>query len=197
MTFRLLSTKFYISFYFIATVSLFLLTDRSGVALATAVSITLHEAAHLIAMWACGCAPDEISLVPGGIKVKGGRLVTHKAQLLISVSGPVVNLLTALLFLLIYSCINSEIWLLWIYVSFFLGVINLLPAKGLDGGTALTSIIQMKFSEKCADTILSFTSMVTILSITSAFIYGIIYSSFNITFLLFAIYLAAAYFLKF
>ncbi len=196
MSFRLFSTRIYISFYFVAAVALFLLTDSSGIALASAVCITIHELAHLITMKLLDCAPDEVRLVLGGINIIGHRFVTHKAQVFISLSGPASNFLMALIILMINYFAKSSALNIWMYISLILGIINLLPARGLDGGTALYSLLLARLKTKVADMTLMFTSIVTAISVISVFLAGVFQHSLNISFLLFALYLAAAYIMK-
>ena len=90
----------------------------------------LHEAGHGLAMWLTRAGIREIRFQAAGL-----QMVTHTAclsrlqQLCISLSGPAVNLLAAVL---LYPA-RQETALLHLCMGLF----NLLPFRVLDGGTAL------------------------------------------------------------
>lgn len=115
-------------------------------------SVFLHEVAHAVAARAYGHQVVAIEL-----DVWGGHTsftnVQHEAPrrsaatgIVISIVGPVVNLVLAGLGFLTFSLVpdGSVAWLLLIAVTFAnvaLGIINLLPGIPLDGGRALESLV--------------------------------------------------------
>lgn len=115
-------------------------------------SVFLHEVAHAVAARAYGHQVIAIEL-----DVWGGHTsfttVQHEAPrrsaatgIVISVVGPVVNLVLAGVGWLLLSVVpgGSVGWLLLVAVTFAnvaLGVINLLPGIPLDGGRALESLV--------------------------------------------------------
>lgn len=116
------------------------------------VSVFLHELAHAVAARVYGHQVIAIEL-----DVWGGHTsfttVQHEAPrrsaatgIVISVVGPVVNLLIAAIGALALTVMpgGSVVWLLLLAVTFAnaaLGIINLLPGIPLDGGRALESLV--------------------------------------------------------
>ena len=62
LKFRLFGTEVYISFLFMAVITIMLATDRTGLILPSLFAIIMHEAGHLFAMWLLECAPKQHDL---------------------------------------------------------------------------------------------------------------------------------------
>lgn len=196
MNFKVFSTNIYVSYYFCALICLVLLTDRSGVALPCFIGILVHEISHLALMIYFGNRPREILVSPGGFTIVGKGAVPHKSQVTISLVGPFVNILGGLLFLLYYFVFKDVASLLWFGVWMVLGVINLFPSAFLDGGTAIYSYFCYKSSEKRAKTVLRITTFLSAVLFIIFTVYFFVNYGFNLTFLLFCIYLCMACFFK-
>ena len=121
-------------FTFIAIFYLLLYFDRFSL-ISVLLSITVHEAAHLIFIYAFGCRIESISVTPLGVSIRrkedSGSLIK---ELFIYLSGPAVSII------MFFICIahgDHETG----YISLFYGVINLIPVKIFDGGKALDIIL--------------------------------------------------------
>lgn len=102
---------------------------------ATAVCVlaaAMHECGHLLAMAACGCPPDSLTMGAFGMRIAAGRTrrTGYARQAMIFLAGPLVNLLS-----------GGALWLLGCRraaaVHLLLAAFNLLPAAALDGGQLL------------------------------------------------------------
>ncbi|MCR5718212.1 MAG: hypothetical protein K6F80_04155 [Oscillospiraceae bacterium] len=122
--------KLCIDFGFPAMLSLILLSGERAFLLQTFLVCILHECGHGIAMCLTGAGLREIRLGGAGMQLFAETAVlTELQQLLISLAGPAVNLICALLF----QRFHAESAVLHLYM----GIFNLLPYRSLDGGTAL------------------------------------------------------------
>ncbi len=141
MKFRIFGTQVYISFLFFAVITVMLATDKTGFALPTLFAVTLHEFGHLFMMWICDCTPKSIKLIPASVQITSSFSRGYKNDILVALSGPAVNLLMFGTLYYNYICFGNRTTLIFSLVNLLIGLFNLLPVKGLDGGTVLFSIL--------------------------------------------------------
>ena len=154
MKFRLFDTEIYISFLFSAAVTIMLLTDKTGYMLPALFAIILHEMGHLFMMWILECSPKRIKLIPASVQITAPFQKRYRNDFLVSVSGPAVNILLFLTLYFNYLAFGNEVTLYFALVNVVIGVFNLLPVKGLDGGTILFCILEKyKGPDKAAVTL--------------------------------------------
>lgn len=112
---------------------LFFIIEPTAYLLLILLSILLHEAGHIIAMGILGEKPEEIILLPFGIDMKIRKaLLSYPREIIISLAGACVNLLVFLIF---------HRYVFFAYTNLLYAVINLIPARGLDGGAALEACL--------------------------------------------------------
>lgn len=106
-------------------------------------SVLLHELGHALSGRAFGLQPNIQLYAFGGLTSwAGGKNVSHGRSLLISLAGPAVSLLLAVLgFAVALAVPDKEILSLFWGVNAFWGVFNLLPIMPMDGGNALRSFL--------------------------------------------------------
>lgn len=151
MKFTFLGTKIYVSFFFMAAVTVMLATDRTGYMLPTLFAVLIHEAAHLFIMWVLDCAPLSVRLIPASVQINKKFSFSPKNDLLIAAAGPVANLILCGCLYFNYAAFGNEIILYYSLLNLIIGCFNLLPVKGLDGGTILYNLIcKFKGQEKAA-----------------------------------------------
>lgn len=131
---------------FLLMISLFLFLDESGVALCILAACALHEGGHLIVLRAVGGRVKEFDLTLNGarIQTERGRGLSYEGELLAVLAGPGVNLILAV------ACAGlGEKCYLFSGVNLALGIFNLLPLPGLDGGRTLRLLaLLLKEEEK-------------------------------------------------
>lgn len=143
-----------------------------GLTLGAVASILLHEAGHVWTARRFGI-PSEAILVHGfgGVALLSRRPWRRKDQILISLAGPAINLaLAAVLYGVVAAvdmidpaadAIRSGTVTPWrgammralrtlALGNLLLGVVNLLPALPLDGGTIMRTLLARRFSELTA-----------------------------------------------
>lgn len=119
---------------FLIFVALLLFLDRRGVAPVVLAAWILHEGGHLLALYGAGGRVREISVTLDGVRIEAekGTGLSYGGELLSVLAGPGINLLLALL-----SARLGERWYLFSGTNLALGIFNLLPVPGLDGGRAV------------------------------------------------------------
>lgn len=110
---------------------------ESGAALAAALALVTHEAAHMLAMLMCGVKSCEVELTPfGGVAdVAGYEALSPLRQLAVALSGVTASLISGLLCLRLAPV--TPFWgMLWRF-NLSLALVNCLPVWPLDGARAV------------------------------------------------------------
>ncbi len=118
-----------------------LATDRTGYMLPSIFAVMLHEAAHLFTMWVLDCAPNSVRLIPASIQINSKFSFQYKNDILIALAGPLINILMFICLYFNFAAFGNMTVLIYALLNLIYGVFNLLPVKGLDGGTILYSIL--------------------------------------------------------
>ena len=197
MRFRFFGTEIYISFLFSAVIAFMIATDRTGLVIPTLFSVLLHEVGHLIFMWIFECEPKSIKLVPASISITRGMSAKKYGDLLISLAGPMVNLIMFcslyVNFLITKSAFSLDCAL--INLAFF--IFNMLPVSGLDGGTVLKIILSKKFKDPLkAERIVRIITLAVGLLVGIIGITLIINGELNISVFIVAIYILISAFIR-
>lgn len=193
MKIQLFGTKIYISFLFSATIALMLATDRTGLVIPTFFAVLIHETGHLLAMWAAGCAPKEIRLIPASVQIIEGFPVSDKRSAAIILAGPFGNLAVFASLFINYN-LGVEISLKFALLNAVLAVFNMLPVSGLDGGRLLVLLLSrhkdLYFAERVVRLITVAFSVLTLVSGVTLLFYGRANISVFIVALYFAVWVA-------
>ena len=176
--------RVHVSFYFFAIACAAAFLDRSGVMLWGMLAAFLHECGHLAAMAAIpGQLPREVSLTPFGVKIEKSALSEYEAgSLAVLAAGSGVNLLTAAV---TFGFLPS-----FAAVSFLLGILNLLPVEGMDGGGILRLALGRLRNGHSADRAAKIISRSTLVGMTLLGIYVLLSTGRNFTLLAMAVALA-------
>ena len=112
--------------------------------------VTLHEFGHYVMMCHYGYRMESLVFSLNGAGLKGNSVFKEKHEILISLAGPLVNVLLIIM--------TIALW--WIYPlsylytrEFFIGnivvmIFNLLPIYPLDGGRILIAILVLKNKDR-------------------------------------------------
>lgn len=143
---RVAGVRCRVSLLFPALLTGLLLAQADPLAVSCVLASAMHEGGHLLAMLALGCPPRVCTLGAFGMRIEMGaqRLVGYRRNILISLAGPLVNLVAALL-LWLCGCAEAAV------VHLILAVFNLLPAAALDGGQVLRCAFCLAGKETHAD----------------------------------------------
>ena len=143
-----------VSCLFFALAAALLTLDRTGSAGFGIAAALMHETGHLIMLLLCRQKPSLICLDAFGVRVEypAHTRMGYCKSLLVSLSGPAVNLLTAGFLCLAAPGSRGAA------VHLAIGCFNLLPVTGLDGGEALRAGLLLRFSPARVRRVLTVTS---------------------------------------
>lgn len=108
----------------------------------------MHELGHYLAAFACHAVPTKIVVYPfGADMVLPDGLRSYRSDIFIALLGPAINIILFVIGLVLplsdFFCACNLV----------LAFINLMPVKGLDGGTVLHNLLLSFVSPKTADKI--------------------------------------------
>ncbi len=196
MKFRLFGIEIYVSVFFFALITVMLATDRTGFVLPTVFAVALHECGHLFMMWLLDSTPKRIKLIPASVQITSSFSRGYKNDILVSLSGPAVNLLLFGTLYYNYVCFENRTTLVFSLVNLLIGVFNLLPVKGLDGGTVLFSVLCKHTDINKACLLLKFVTVIFATAIIITAVLFTIKGKINISLYIMGIYLLIASLIK-
>lgn len=144
-----------------AFLTVIIATDRSGLIVYFTVSVILHELAHLCGMWIVESNPRSVKLIPACIQITKDINTKASHEIFVSLCGPVLNLLLFAVCYFDYTVIKKDAVLTFAVINLILGIFNLLPAKGLDGGDILYNLFCRKCGEHKANIAIKASSIIT------------------------------------
>lgn len=108
--------------------------------------VLLHELMHYTTARILGFSGFDIEILPIGAVLKMRDLdeASPKEDLIISLSGPFLNLILAVVFYVLFIFFNSSYFQLIYKSNLAIGIFNLIPAFPLDGGRVLRDILCYK-----------------------------------------------------
>ena len=128
--------KLTFDFGFFMVLAFFSLFDPYGLAVYVLCACIIHESGHIIAAALCGVDIKAVHFHAGGIRmVTAGGITAFYRDMLILLSGPLFNIIAALLFYSAGSYVPFS-------VNLVIGCYNLLPFSRLDGGAILSEILE-------------------------------------------------------
>lgn len=177
-----------LSLLFPAMLTVLLLCQPDGLAISCVLASVIHECGHLLAMVALGVPPDRCTLSAFGACIRmGSRLPGYRQNMLISMAGPLANLLAAA-FLFLLGCNQTAL------VHVVLALLNMLPASALDGGELLRCGLCLLGLEPLAAGVLRFTSALVLMPMAAGALWLFFQEDGNLSLLLVSGYLAGLIF---
>jgi len=128
----------------------------------TVIAIIIHELGHFLAGYVMGTRSAKLRAEPGGLVIIERGLRSYLNDFLAAAAGPAASFIFALFFSLIARHTDSEYLYSLSGINFALGTFNILPASPLDGGKMLRALLNRYVGIRTAETILCFTSCVTL-----------------------------------
>lgn len=153
---------------------------------ATLLAVSLHEAAHLVALWALRAPPKRVTLSALGCRIAldPTRPLSAGQSAAVSLAGPLGNLL-CFLCLALFGFWDAP--LAW--VSLGMGAFHLLPVEPLDGGLALRSLLQRRLPPERARRVTFLLSLGLLVPLGAAGFLVLLRTRYNFTLLAVSVYL--------
>lgn len=189
MKFKFLGTQIYVSFLFMAVITVMLATDKTGMLLPALFAIIMHESGHLFAMWVLDCAPKQIKLIPASVQITSDITSRYKTDVAVSLCGPITNLVLFGVLYFNYLSFKNEVVLVYALINLIIGIFNLLPVTGLDGGTVLFSFLAKRMDYNRARVILRIITLIVAASVLFVGVMFTLRGKINVSIYIIAIYL--------
>lgn len=173
---------------FVGVITLFFLLDRNGTALLALTVAIMHELGHLLWMTLFGRPPQNLSFHLFGIRLKqSATLLPPHQEALVLLAGSGVNFVTSGILLLFLPPAPTRDLFAMMHLS--IGVINLLPMRGLDGGALLELALTQHLPLWQSERILSLVQWIVLLTVTGLAGYALFCFQVSITLLFLVAYL--------
>jgi stage IV sporulation protein FB len=159
--------------YSIPYIFILILIGFRGEILVSFLVVLLHELVHYEFARYFGCSGFDIEILPIGavINLKELDEVTPTEDLIISLSGPLMNLILAVFFYFLKLKYQNTFNTLFFEGNLAVGVFNLIPAFPLDGGRIFRDIASKRYIFKKANKISIITSIILGIILMLLFIY--------------------------
>ncbi len=150
----------------------------------------IHEIIHLVFLHFSGLKKAQIVLLPGAVKIycEGLALLSYKKTALCTLSAPVFNMITGVVFSALFFMYPSENMKICAAINFILGAINFLPMEFLDGGRALRAMLCVKTEESRVHYIMKRLSLLSLIFLFAVFFMGCIMGKVQVFLLIFCVY---------
>lgn len=173
--------QLHLSFLFFAVATYFLSGEMGKNYICAVLFSSLHELGHLLAMKLSGCQIKQLSLEAMGIKIeKSSCDLSYKNEVIISLCGPLVNLVFIVLFIFLKK--YFPVLSLPLNINLGLFFVNMLPCKALDGGRILMNILLSKFdtykAEKIGVAVEVLVAIILVLCLILTLIFNVVNTSF-------------------
>ena len=137
----------------------FLLFDSITYPFIILLSVLLLECAHLLAAKVLKVPVKCIKIGMFGARIELDWLCrSYKAELLIDLSGPLVNMMLGLSGIMALQMYWDSSVLFFVLTNLSLAIFNLMPIRSLDGGRILYSLLCIFFDVGTSESILVFVS---------------------------------------
>lgn len=175
-------------YFVVCAMCIVILFDTSFNISSCFIAAVIHESGHLLMMSMLKIKPKSIALHLFDIAITDNSAKSDVHDMLITLSGPVLNFVFALVFYnLSFKLFVSNI---------VIGVFNLLPIETFDGGHALAVFLNKKLKPEKTTLIIK---ALTFLFLVPFLFFGVMmlfYSKYNYSLLLISLYLLVILFTK-
>ena len=184
--------KIKITIPFCFLVAALYLLDFKNAFFPTLIAISIHEAAHIMAIHLLGGKVDRISLAAAGISVNVPELryISYLKETIIAAAGPIAGIFTAIVATVAAKMLNITFLNYFIGINIVITAINLLPVFPLDGGRIILSLGLRFLSIRAAYAISYIFSIISIGVLAGGCVYLAAFGRLNPSLVIFSGYVA-------
>lgn len=149
----------------------------TGVVLPSLAGAVLHESGHMLAALVLKIPLRSLVIGTYGASLKvRGSLISYPSEFFLCAAGPAMNFLSALAAAAFsaHRGYYTECGEWFISVSLMLGLLNLIPAEGFDGGRMLSVVLSSLFGPLVSAKILTFSTFGSVILLWMVSIYLLI-----------------------
>ncbi|URZ06062.1 site-2 protease family protein [Clostridium felsineum] len=152
---------FKLSKYFIPYMIILFFIGFRGELFSVIILVIIHEITHYVTARIFGFSGFDVEILPFGavLKLKNIDYATQKEDIIISLSGPILNLILAVIFYVIFKDSGRSVYYSLYVTNLSLGIFNLMPAYPLDGSRILKNILSEKITYRNASEISIYVSI--------------------------------------
>ena len=145
MTMRLLRTLGERILPFLFILLLMLAFDTVWMSVMTLLVAAIHELGHIGAAMVLGIGDMSVpKAVLTGLRIKPGRMLSYREEVIVALGGPLANILV---FLLLLPLTRVNYYLLTLAaISLLTAISNLIPIRGWDGHRILIGLLSTRLS---------------------------------------------------
>ncbi|MBQ9461534.1 MAG: hypothetical protein IJU51_06430 [Clostridia bacterium] len=182
-----------VSYPLVCIMTAVMILDRSCLVVLCFLAALMHETGHLAALAHFHAAPDTIKLTLFDVAIIDNKKALRKAsqELVVILAGVSVNFISAAIAYSVYSCLGGQELLVFSQAHLTLGLFNSLPVYSLDGGQALSLLLEKRFSPGKADRIIMAVSLVFLFPMALWGFLILFQTRYNFTLLLASVWLIA------
>lgn len=149
-----------------AILLLMLVFQPARIVLSSLGAAVIHELGHITvaAMLGIPLRSLDVGMFGASLKVRGS-LISYSKEFLLCAAGPAMNFLSTIFVIALSERRGyfTELGEWFASVSLMLGILNLIPAEGFDGGRMLSVAVNSLLGPRAAARLLSFTTFLSIL----------------------------------
>lgn len=142
-------------------------------------AVILHELAHYLVAKSLGYKLNNICLMPYGAQLNlQSSILKTRDEILISIAGPIMNLVLVLLFLALWWLfpvvyVYSEYF---VYANFITAIFNLLPLVPLDGSRVILALFSIRGLREKGYKVLSIINCIVAVVLIALFVISAFYT---------------------
>ena len=175
--------------------AILVLTDRTGLVLATLAAAFLHECGHILAARAMHIPFREMRVDLMGARLElGERMLSYGEEWLLAAAGPIASFLAAAFGAIFWQCL--PISASFSCASLLLGLLNLLPIRSFDGGRMLESALTRRFGTELSYSIMNCCSFLFLFLLWACAVYFLLRAGDGISLFFFSLSLFLRFFEK-
>lgn len=191
-----ITSKLYVHFLTLLMFIICIFNGKFKIFVFSYLVMALHEAAHLLAATCIGLKTDKIVFYPYGVNLKlKNRIIYSLAdEIILYLSGPLVNCVFALVSAFFYNIYHLPRWQVMYAANIMLFVTNMIPVYPLDGGVILKKLIAYRLGTDTANKVMRIISTVITAVLIGLSLYFIYMTEFNFTVILLDVFLFSSIF---